>query len=71
MVVIAVVVAVLVVVVVVGGVVVVVVVAVVVGGVVTVHADQSAAPGNGEDRILKQPAHFDYAPVIPNDQDQL
>ena len=69
MVVIAVVVAVLVVVVVVGGVV--VVVAVVVGGVVTVHADQSAAPGNGEDRILKQPAHFDYAPVIPNDQDQL
>ena len=69
-VVIAVVVAVLVVVVVVGGVVV-VVVAVVVGGVVTVHADQSAAPGNGEDRILKQPAHFDYAPVIPNDQDQL
>ena len=71
MVVVAVVVAVLVVVVVVGGVVVVVVVAVVVGGAVTVHADQSAAPGNGEDRILKQPAHFDYAPVIPNDQDQL
>ncbi|CAE6971457.1 ansA [Symbiodinium sp. CCMP2592] len=26
---------------------------------------------NGEDRILKQPAHFDYAPVIPNDQDQM
>ncbi|CAE7463951.1 Afg1l [Symbiodinium sp. CCMP2456] len=25
----------------------------------------------GEARMLQQPAHFDYAPIIPNDQDQL